>query len=405
MSPAQSDGEWRLGWRIVAACAVANGTGVSLMFFTFSLFLLPISHELGLTRGQGGLVQSLIVTAALGAPVMGYLADRIGFRALFLGCTLVVGLIELFVAWWVNSILGLAGAIAAVGFVGGGSAVVVLTRPVNAHFRAARGLALGLVGAGVSITTIVVPPLLERIIREDGWRSGYIALAAIAVVVGIPMVLALFPRSADKPLRTVPALSLVSEAGDRSFFRAPDFWLLTAANILAAVAISGAISQLSPMIQAQGHGAATAALGISAFAVGQLMGKVGGGLLLDRFDPRLVAAMLNAIPALGFILLLSGQSGTAAVLLAAGLIGLLQGADIGIFAYFVARRFDLARYGTIYGAMSGLGWIGTATGAIGFGATYDRFATYAPAQAAAIGFLMLAALALLQVRLPARAQR
>jgi hypothetical protein len=122
--------------------------------------------------------------------------------------------------------------------------------------------------------------------------------------------------------------------------------------------------------------------------------------LLDRFEPRLVAAALNAIPALGFILLLPGQAGTTAVLTAAALIGLLQGADIGIFAYFVARRFDVARYGTIFGALHGLGWVGTATGAIGFGATYDRFSTYAPAQAASIGLLLLAALAVLRVRLP-----
>lgn len=400
MTSASNENEWRLGWRIVAACAIANGTGVSLMFYAFSLFLLPISHELGMTRGQGGLVQSLIVTAALGAPIMGYLADRIGFRAIFVCCTLVVGLIELFVAKGVHSIFALGGAVALVGLVGGGSATVVLTRPVNAHFRAARGLALGLVGSGVSLSTIFVPPLLERIIREDGWRSGYVALATIAVAIGIPLVLALFPRGAAAPVPALRVVPLAVGETDRSFFREPDFWLLTFANILAAIAISGAISQLSPMIQAQGHGAATAALGISAFAAGQLLGKVGGGLLLDRFEPRLVAAALNAIPALGFILLLPGQAGTTAVLTAAALIGLLQGADIGIFAYFVARRFDVARYGTIFGALHGLGWVGTATGAIGFGATYDRFSTYAPAQAASIGLLLLAALAVLRVRLP-----
>jgi len=38
-----ADSEWHLGWRIVLACAVANGTGVSLLFYCFSLFLIPMS--------------------------------------------------------------------------------------------------------------------------------------------------------------------------------------------------------------------------------------------------------------------------------------------------------------------------------------------------------------------------
>ncbi len=399
MSLFPDESEWHRGWRIVAACGIANGTGVSLMFYTFSMFLLPISADLGLSRGQGGLVQSLIVTAALGAPILGRLADRIGFRAIFCGCTLVVGLAELLVAKQVTSIAGLAVCIALVGLIGGGSATVVLTRPVNTHFRAWRGLALGLVGSGVSITTILVPPLLQRIIRDDGWRSGYVMLAGIAVVVGIPLVLALFPATGTQPARIAPQAVILPASADRSFLRQVDFWLLTLANVLAAIAISGAISQLSPMIQAQGLKPETAALGISAFAAGQLVGKIGGGLLLDRFEPRLVAAALNAVPALGFVILLMGSASVGVILLAAALIGLLQGADIGIFAYFVARRFAVARYGTIFGTMHGLSWIGTAIGAIGFGATYDHFATYAPAQAVAVGLLVLAALAILPVRL------
>ncbi|MFM5885658.1 MAG: MFS transporter [Novosphingobium sp.] len=404
MTPAHGDSEWRLGWRIAAACAVANGTGVALMFFMFSLFLLPISQELGMTRSQGGLVQSLIVTAALGAPLLGYLADRVGFRTIFVGCTLFVGLVEVIVAKGVHSIFGLALCIAAIGLIGGGSSAVVITRPVNAHFRKARGLALGVVGAGVSLTTLVVPPLLERIIREDGWRSGYIALAVIAVGIGIPAVLALYPRGAAEALQRSESTAAVPDHARGDFLRTADFWSITIAAILAAVAISGSISQLSPMLQAEGHSPAIAALGISAFAAGQLFGKLGGGLLLDRLEPRLVAAALNIIPALGFVLLLWGNAGTIGVLLAAGLIGFLQGADIGVFAFFIARRFAVTRYGTIYGALQGLSWTGTAVGAIGFGATYDRYASYAPAQAASIGLLALAAVLIVRVHLPERSQ-
>lgn len=392
-----------MGWRIVAACALANGTGISLLFLTFNMFVLPMAQDLRLSRSETGLVQSLIVTAALGAPLIGRLADRYGFGLIFAACTVLLAGIELAQAFWVGTGAQMAVTVALAGFIGGGAASVVLTRPINAHFDRWRGVALGLVGAGVSIAVIVVPPFLQQVIGTYGWRAGFATLAGLAVVVGMPLVLALFPHAAFKQRPGGLAMPVgPRDQSDRSFVRSGDFWYLVAANVLSAIAVSGAVSQLSPMIQDEGFDAATAALGLSVFAFGQLIGKLGGGWLLDRFEPRLVAIGLTVVPSLGYVVLLSGSGIIAAVLGAAALIGLLQGADIGIFAYFTARRFGVARYGTVFGALHGLSWVGTAIGAVGFGASFDRYGSYAPAQALSVGLLLVAALAFIPVRLPAR---
>ena len=83
------------------------------------------------------------------------------------------------------------------------------------------------------------------------------------------------------------------------------------------------------------------------------------------------------------------------------IIGIQQGAEIDIFAYIVAPRFDLAHYSAIYGALVGLGWIGNVGGLLGMGKAFDLFGSYAPAQGAAIGCLAVSALLLLAIRLPA----
>ncbi|NCU12102.1 MAG: MFS transporter, partial [Sphingomonadaceae bacterium] len=93
--PEAADSEWRVGWRIVASMAIANGTGISLLFFTFSMFLLPIAQELNLSRGEIGLVQALIITAAVGAPLLGRITDKVGFRPVFIFATLALGAIEI----------------------------------------------------------------------------------------------------------------------------------------------------------------------------------------------------------------------------------------------------------------------------------------------------------------------
>jgi predicted MFS family arabinose efflux permease len=388
--------EWADGWRIVAAGALANATGISLLFYTFNMFVLPMATELHMTRAQSGVVQAMIVTAALGAPVIGWLADRQGFHRMFLACTLIMAGCELALWRWADGFTAMALGTALIGFIGGGSATVLITRPVTAHFRLYRGLALGLVGTGISLTTVFVPPWLQGFIAEQGWRQGFLVLALFALVLGLPAVMVLMPRNASthgNPAAAVPAN--YDHLGNR------DFWLLVAANVCASIATAATISQLSPMLQERGLSAATAAWGISSFAIGQFIGKLGGGWLLDRFDPRMVAAALNVLPTLGFVLLLTEHSAFMPLMLAAGLIGMLQGADIGIFSYFVAHRFEVARYGTIFGALHGLGWIGNALGVVGSGWSFDRFHGYWAVQLAAIALLLVAAALIPLIRLRA----
>lgn len=397
VDPAPADSEWTVGWRIVASMALANGTGISLLFFTFSMFLLPIAEELNLSRGEIGLVQALIITAAIGAPVLGRITDRLGFRPVFIFATLALGVIEIGQSRLVDDLPSLAASVALAGLIGGGATAVLLTRPVNAHFRRYRGIALGLVAAGSSIATMIVPPFLYQVIANDGWRQGFVLLAGIACVIGMPLVLLVLPRGVAMA-RSGPLASGIG-AERKPFLKERDFWLLVGANILAALSISGTISQLSPMVQDEQLSAQTAAFGLSLFAFGQLGGKLFGGWALDKFDPRRVAVLMTLLPATGFLLFLADTGTAWPILLACILIGVLQGAEVDIFAYFVARRFDLAQYGTVFGALHGFGWLGTAAGITLFGFTFDLFGSYAPIQLGAVLLLGLSTLLFLPIKL------
>lgn len=396
------DSEWTEGWRIVLACALASATGIVLLFFSFSLFVLPIAIDLGVTRGTVGSIQALVVAGALGSPVIGWLADRYGFRRVFIACTLIVAALELILARFATTLTELGICIFLLGFVGVGTTALTTTRPVNAHFQRNRGKALGLVAAGVSITTILAPPPLQAVLELYGWRGGIAALALLSVLVGIPAVQFLLPDRVAGPVVS----STTAEIADKSsFLRTRHFWLLAVAGIFIGAATSGFVGQLSPMIQAEGLDVAAGALALSAFAVGQLIGRLGGGLLLDRFDPRLVAVTLTLLPGCGFILLLLTDQMPLAALLAAGMIGLLQGSELDINAYFIARRFGMARYSATYGALLGLGWIGNAAGIIGVGLLHDRFGSYDLAQMLALGGLAIGAALISGIRLPPQEQR
>ncbi|MBN8485344.1 MAG: MFS transporter [Sphingomonadales bacterium] len=393
-------GEFRDGWRILLGAALAAGTGVGMVFLNFSMFILPLSQELGVSRGDLGSVQALIVTAALGAPVMGRAADLFGVRRVFVFCTLVVACVHLLAATYASSLLHMAMSIAATGFFGIGSTAVVLTRPINAHFREHRGKALGLMAVGIALVSMTSPPLIQWLIDNHGWRAGFVGFAAASVGVGIPAVLLLIPRGGRAGSGIGAAPSGEDGGRDSSFLKERDFWLLTMSTITMSLATAGTVSQLAPMVIDEGIDAKTAALALSFFAGGQFAGRLVGGWLLDLFEPRRVAFFLTLMPAIGFVILLSTHGVVAAALLAAAIIGLQQGAELDIFAYFVGRRFDAARYGTIYGALAGLGWIGNVGGMLGMGRIYDAFGSYAPAQVMGIVALVVAAVLVLLVRLP-----
>ncbi len=391
--------EFRTGWRILLACSVAAGTGITLVFLNFSMFILPLSRDLGVSRGELGAVQALIITAAIGSPVVGRLADLFGVRRVYFASTVLVAAVHLLTASQASNIYHMGMATAALGFIGVGTSSVVMTRPINAHFREHRGKALGLMAVGVSLVSMVSPPVLQWVMEICSWRAGFAAMAVAALLIGIPTVAALLPES-GRVGSGIGANRKADAPADRRFLRERDFWLLTLSLIFMSLATAGTISQLAPMIQDEGLDASVAALALTFFAGGQFVGRLGGGWLLDRFEPRRVSFALTLAPAIGFVVLLTTAGLVPAALLAAAIIGLQQGAELDIFSYFIGRRFDVARYGTIYGALVGLGWIGNVGGLLGMGKIYDLYGSYAPGQALGIAALVISATLVLLVRLP-----
>ncbi len=390
------ESEWTIGWRIVLGCALGAGAGIVLLFFTFNMFVLPLAQELKVTRGAIGSIGALIATGALGSVVIGRAVDRFGFRPVYVGSALIVIAGEVLAVLFATTLLHMAVTIAVLGFFGVGTTAVVLTRPVNAHFTKYRGRALGLMATGVSVFAIIAPQLLEPIIANYGWRGGFLALAGFMALVGIPAVLLVAPAS---PARTHNA-SASHERADWAFLKTRDFQLMAASIIAMGAATAGFVGQLSPIIQEEGFDAATGALAVSFFAAGQFVGRLAGGWLLDHFRPQLVALVFTIIPGSGFLLLLLTDQLLPAAILAAAMIGLQQGVELDLFAYFVARRFPIAQYGTIYGALHGFGWIGNAIGIVGIGQLHDKLGSYSLAQGLGMAALTLGAVLVWAVRLP-----
>ena len=234
-------------------------------------------------------------------------------------------------------------------------------------------------------------------IANYGWRGGFLALAGFMALVGMPAVAFIVPASAS---RAYAGAAGGGGTSDWSFLKTRDFQLMAASIIAMGLATAGFVGQLSPIIQEEGFGPATGALAVSIFAIGQFVGRLGGGWLLDTFRPQVVALVFTIIPGSGFLLLLLTDQLLPAVIIAAAMIGLQQGVEIDLFAYFIARRFPITQYGTIYGALHGFSWIGNGIGIVGVGWLHDKLGSYELAQGIGMASLTLGAVLVWAVRLP-----
>jgi len=182
------------GWWIVATAFVCHAVNVGLIFYSWGVFLAPLSEHFG-SRGAVALAYSLMQTAsaAIGLAV-GRLVDRHGARPVQLvgACAMAAGFIALS---RIDSLLGLY--LCLLGPLALGSTTVG-GLPANAAvarwFVRRRGTALGIATAGISFGGIVFAPLSQYLIDHLGWRQAYAVLGTLVLLVVVPPVALLMRR-------------------------------------------------------------------------------------------------------------------------------------------------------------------------------------------------------------------
>ncbi len=391
--------EWRANGRIVAGAAIGMGTGVALYALLSSLFITSFTQEFGWSRGDMSLAgAAAFIAGALAIGIIGRALDRVGFRKVALVCVPMVALVYLGLTLMNGSFALYVALLVVAGIFGGGTGAIVYTRPVVAVFDRQRGLALAVAASGTSLAAIAVAPILANAIETYGWRSGAYALILVTLFVGLPLALALIGRvreqrvteEAELPIAGAPLP--VADVTLKEALRGRAFWLLAGALVAVNIPGSGVVSQLAPIITDKGLSETTAGIALSIYSAGLLTGRLLTGVALDRVPAPFVAAVMTGVPALGALLLLIPEPSFALAAVAVALIGLQQGSEIDLLAFFVSRTFGLKSYGAIYGAIATAGALSTATGLVLFGKMHDLTKSYDIAlTVGAVAFLLGAA--------------
>jgi predicted MFS family arabinose efflux permease len=256
--------------------------------------LLPqMAADFGVRPSRIGLlITAFAIGMIVGAPVMAILTLRLPKRA-----TLVLALV-IFAAGHVIAALSgsfalLLGARVLTAVVTGAfwsASTVVATRAAGPETSTQ---ALGLIGSGVALATVLGVPLGSLAGDHLGWRGAFWALAGFAVVVAAVIG------------RFTPADDTGAEVSVRSELRAlrsGRLWLVLGGTVLVMGGCMGTFSFISPLLtERSGIPLALVPLVFVCFGVGSMIGTNGVGRFADR---RPVATLIACALAAGLVLVL-----------------------------------------------------------------------------------------------------
>jgi MFS family permease len=361
---------------------------------SFSVFLLPLSDELGGLRGVAAAAFSIHnLAVGLVATVVDRVMERFGERPVLALGTVVLGG-GLALAGTANSSAALLlwfGVVAGTGagLLGSVAQTVMLSR----WFPTARGTVNGIALSGMGLGIFLFAPLSAFLIAHVGWRAAFAALGAGTALMLLPTVALTPSRPSEPPLTVLADGGVAREERLGPILGTVRFWCFAAAFFFTPVSnFMVTTHQVAHLVEAGlDSGRAAAAFGV----VGLLsaVGRVSFGTLSDRWGRVPTALLSYGATAAGTLALLLLAPGAPAWLLWAYVLpfGLALGARGPIVAALAADVYRGRSYGSVFGLITLGNRLGSAIGPWLGGVIHDLTGSYRVAFAVSIAALAVAA--------------
>jgi sugar phosphate permease len=386
------------GWYIVGVGILVHAASTFAFSSTLSIFLKPITEELGVTRGAFSLIRTFeIGVAALIVPLLGSWIDRYGGRGILVLGVLMEGagllLSSVVQNFWQFVLVRCSLVIAGEALLGS----LVINVTIAQWFVRKRGRAMAIANLGTGVAKLSIPLFAAYLFVLIGWRGTWAVFGLIApAIVVLPALIFIRRRPEDMGLlpdgeepsrqaETIPPDGAASRAmkansSDVSWTRAevlrdPTFWLLVMTFGIASVGIAGLNLHIFSFVTDIGYSPLIAASFMSTIALTQLASTLVWGTVADKFDIRKVSFIQFAIQGIGLVLMITSVD-----------IRLVYGGfflyGTGLAGSFVLREVIWANFfgrtslGTVRGLSLFFSHLFAASGAPFFGFLHDHTGNY-----------------------------
>ena len=366
-----------------------------LVYYTFPLFVVPMTQELGWSRSSMfGALSAGLLTAGLCSIPVGAWIDRGHGRKLMTGGSLLAALLLLvwsrvdslpvFYALWIG--LGVCQAVILYE-----PAFAVITRVYGPRYKQAI-LLMTFLGGLASTFGI---PFAQLLIERMGWRPTLDVLAV--VMLGVGAVHWLFvpgPGEEAVPIAApvAPAEGSIRKSPLAAAVRVPAFWGLVVAFAGYGLAFSAMSFHLIPLLDDRGVPIATVMAIIALIGPMQVVGRV----LLMVGQRHITTIQLGALVYFAFpvamAMLASGISDVYGLILFAVVYGVANGLVTILRGMSVPEFIGPEGYGVVSGALTMPTNVMRAVGPLAASLAWSAFGGYTPVLWGLAGIMLVAAL-------------
>ncbi len=349
--------------------------------YSFGVFLKPVLNEFSWTRAAVSGAYSLnMVLGGIFGIFAGRLSDRFGPRPILTAGGLLIGLGYLLMSQ-VNAIWQIYVFFGVVLSIGISGMFVPLISTTARWFVKGRGLASGLVMAGVGVGITITPPFANQLISVYNWRTSYIIIGFITL--GSIVIFAQFLKRAsregnllnlsvpktDFPNVQVRGLSL------REALYTGRFWIISLMGLFFIFGVQTVMVHIVAHATDIGISPATAAIILSVVGIVSIGSKIGMGSIGDKIGNRNTMIIIFTLITISFLWIIF--SGNLWMLyLFAVVFGLGYGGFASIQSPLVADYFGLKAHGSIFGVIVFASNIGGAVGPLVAGSIFDNSGSY-----------------------------
>ncbi len=378
-------GRNRYGWVIVAVCALLLGISFGISY-SFGIFLPSLQDEFAWNRATtSGIFSVYLLFVGIFSIWGGRFCDRFGPRIVVLGMGIMSGL-SLVTTSQVTSAWQLYLTYSVLFSLGTGAIYIVAMSTASRWITAHRAGAMGIIGAGGSLGTVVMAPVSAWLIASYQWRNAYLVMGLAAWVIIIPLSLLLkkeppeiMSRRGGQPHLTRPVPVRPEKTGPflGAMLKTKHFWLLSFSWFSYSFCLYMVMGHLVPAMEDLGVTPFRAASALSLMTVSSIPSRLIAGFVADRVEKKkVVIGFAMLIMAALFWLAWADQAWQYYAF--AVVFGVAYGGIDPPLVAQVGDLFGLSTVGQVMGILM-ISWgIGSALGPYIGGLTFDLTGTYHP---------------------------
>ena len=404
------------GWVVVGASGTAVFARMAPNITTLTIFIFPLSQELGWSRTLiSGSVSAGALAALVLSPAIGWAIDRYGVRPVLVVSMLVLGTAMTSLAW-ATTPLTFYLAFAAARVVFHTPAPIGASTVASRWFIKKRGRAIGVIflcGAiGGLVFTILAAQMIEQFGIKAAWLSLGIVVFAVAVapamflVVERPEDIGLLPDDEQDLLEGSPAPNGNGVVDEDSWtvaetLKTRSFWILFLMGLAMLGVSTGTNVHIGAYYRDQGLTLTSSAAALGLGWVVAAFSSMIWGRVLERIESRYAYSIAFFVLGVSTLFLLT-VDGPGKAFMAAGMIGVISSGSNVVMSIMYANYYGRNSLGRIRGISETGVLIGQSAGPLAVGVLFDSRGSYSFVFMLFAGIALACSLVVLMAKPPVR---